>query len=256
MRCVASGLGLASAITVDSCTPSHWTSIFDQVVTQWKSLVSLHWGRARKSFKECLTGSSTAPSTISSHLEILTSGWRPRSSTGQPLVTVWPSGSFGMPWRFGGPRPSGRASAAAGVSFILPWKRSRSFMRASTIRLSFSSMERLYARTAGRVAASSKCTVVSRCSVQVAPTCFPLYPPAPPMRLPILNGEDKFHDECGVFGVFGHAEASNLAYLGIHALQHRGQESAGIASWDGAQIQLHKAMGLVADVFEDRKSTR
>jgi len=68
------------------------------------------------------------------------------------------------------------------------------------------------------------------------------------MRLPILS-EDKFHDECGVFGVFGHAEASNLAYLGIHALQHRGQESAGIASWDGATIHLHKAMGLVADIF-------
>ena len=72
------------------------------------------------------------------------------------------------------------------------------------------------------------------------------------MPLPILNGEDKFHDECGVFGVFGHAEASNLAYLGIHALQHRGQESAGIASWDGAQIQLHKAMGLVADIFDQQ----
>ena len=69
-----------------------------------------------------------------------------------------------------------------------------------------------------------------------------------PMRLPILS-EDKFHDECGVFGVFGHPEASNLAYLGIHALQHRGQESAGIASWDGATVHLHKAMGLVADIF-------
>ena len=50
------------------------------------------------------------------------------------------------------------------------------------------------------------------------------------MRLPVLPTDDKFHDECGVFGVFGHPEASNLAYLGIHALQHRGQESAGIAS--------------------------
>src|SRR5467141_4339294 len=250
MRCVASGLGLASAITVDSCTPSHWTSIFDQVVTQWKSLVSLTWGRARKSFQESLTGSSTAPSTISSHLEILTSGWRPRSSTGQPLVTVWPSGSFGIPWRFGGPRPSGRASAAAGVSFILPWKRSRSFMRASTIRLSFSSMERLYARTAGRVAASPECTVIPRCSVRVAPARLSLYPPAPPMRLPILNGEDKFHDECGVFGVFGHAEASNLAYLGIHALQHRGQESAGIVSSDGKELYVHRAMGEVEEIFQ------
>src|SRR6267142_2312219 len=206
----------------------------------------------------CSTGSGLPSAVWTSSTSSLSA-----SSSGR--LVVYPSyacvmrcvaSGFGMAWRFGGPRPSGRASAAAGVSFILPWKRSRSFMRASTIRLSFSSMERLYARTAGRVAASSKCTVVSRCSVQVAPTCFPLYPPAPPMRLPILNGEDKFHDECGVFGVFGHAEASNLAYLGIHALQHRGQESAGIASWDGAQIQLHKAMGLVADVFEDRKSTR
>jgi len=72
------------------------------------------------------------------------------------------------------------------------------------------------------------------------------------MRLPILNEDDKFHDECGVFGVFGHAEAANLAYLGIHALQHRGQESAGIASWDGSQIHLHKAMGLVADIFDQQ----
>jgi amidophosphoribosyltransferase len=72
------------------------------------------------------------------------------------------------------------------------------------------------------------------------------------MRLPILQDDDKFHDECGVFGVFGHAEAANLAYLGIHALQHRGQESAGIASWDGSQIHLHKAMGLVADIFDQQ----
>jgi len=42
--------------------------------------------------------------------------------------------------------------------------------------------------------------------------------------------DDHFHDECGVFGVFGHPEAANLAYLGLYALQHRGQESAGIVS--------------------------
>src|SRR4051812_42318064 len=54
---------------------------------------------------------------------------------------------------------------------------------------------------------------------------------------------------CGIFGVFGHPEAANLSYLGIHALQHRGQESAGIASWDGSVIHVHKAMGLVADIF-------
>jgi amidophosphoribosyltransferase len=61
--------------------------------------------------------------------------------------------------------------------------------------------------------------------------------------------DDKFHDECGVFGVFGHPEAANLTYLGIHALQHRGQESAGIAALDAGKIQVHKAMGLVADIF-------
>jgi hypothetical protein len=44
---------------------------------------------------------------------------------------------------------------------------------------------------------------------------------------------DKFKDECGVFGIFGHPEAANLTYLGLYALQHRGQESAGIATADG-----------------------
>ena len=72
------------------------------------------------------------------------------------------------------------------------------------------------------------------------------------MKLKVLRDpvdDDKFHDECGVFGVFGHPEAANLTYLGIHALQHRGQESAGIAALDGGKIQVHKAMGLVADIF-------
>jgi amidophosphoribosyltransferase len=61
---------------------------------------------------------------------------------------------------------------------------------------------------------------------------------------------DKFREECGVFGIFGHAEASNLAYLGLYALQHRGQESAGIAASDGAQIRVSKAMGYVNEVFD------
>jgi amidophosphoribosyltransferase len=60
---------------------------------------------------------------------------------------------------------------------------------------------------------------------------------------------DKFHDECGVFGIYGHSEAANLAYLGIYAMQHRGQESAGIAASDGHQVRVAKAMGHVADVF-------
>ena len=54
---------------------------------------------------------------------------------------------------------------------------------------------------------------------------------------------------CGVFGIYGHPEAANLTYLGLHALQHRGQESAGIATSDGEQLYLHRAMGHVIDVF-------
>jgi amidophosphoribosyltransferase len=62
--------------------------------------------------------------------------------------------------------------------------------------------------------------------------------------------DDHFHDHCGVFGVFGHPEAAKLAYLGLHALQHRGQESAGIASTDGADLSIHKGMGLIEEVFK------
>src|SRR5580658_8351329 len=60
---------------------------------------------------------------------------------------------------------------------------------------------------------------------------------------------DKFHDECGVVAIAGNPEAANLAYLGLYALQHRGQESAGICSTDGRQIHCHKSMGHVADIF-------
>ena len=51
------------------------------------------------------------------------------------------------------------------------------------------------------------------------------------MTQKLAYADDRFHDECGVFGVFGHEEASKLTYLGLYALQHRGQESAGIVSW-------------------------
>ena len=60
---------------------------------------------------------------------------------------------------------------------------------------------------------------------------------------------DKLHEECGIFAVYGHPEAANLAHLGLHALQHRGQESAGIASCDGKTIHCHKSMGHVAEIF-------
>ena len=62
---------------------------------------------------------------------------------------------------------------------------------------------------------------------------------------------DKFREECGVFGIFGHTEAANLTYLGLYALQHRGQESAGIAASDGAQIRMSKAMGYVNEAFNE-----
>jgi amidophosphoribosyltransferase len=64
---------------------------------------------------------------------------------------------------------------------------------------------------------------------------------------------DKFKDECGVFGIFGHPEASNLTYLGLYALQHRGQESAGIATSDGTRVRLSVAMGEVAEAFNEDK---
>jgi amidophosphoribosyltransferase len=59
----------------------------------------------------------------------------------------------------------------------------------------------------------------------------------------------SWHDECGVFGVVGHPDAATLTYLGLHALQHRGQESAGIVTSDGQSLHMYKQMGLVADVF-------
>jgi amidophosphoribosyltransferase len=61
--------------------------------------------------------------------------------------------------------------------------------------------------------------------------------------------DDHFHDHCGVFGIFGHPEAAKMAYLGLYALQHRGQESAGIASTDGANIHVHKSLGHVQEIF-------
>ncbi len=65
----------------------------------------------------------------------------------------------------------------------------------------------------------------------------------------MLITSDKLHEECGVAAIYGHSEASKLAYLSLYALQHRGQESAGIASSNGERLELHKAMGLVSDIF-------
>ena len=71
-----------------------------------------------------------------------------------------------------------------------------------------------------------------------------------------ISSSDKFRDECGVFGIFGHAEAARLTYLGLYALQHRGQESCGVVSSDQTQLRSHRAMGLVSDVFDEEQLNR
>ncbi|MBX7255771.1 MAG: amidophosphoribosyltransferase [Candidatus Hydrogenedentes bacterium] len=67
-----------------------------------------------------------------------------------------------------------------------------------------------------------------------------------------LDG-DRLREECGVFGVFGHPDAATLTYLGLYALQHRGQEGAGIVVSDGGQLRGHRGVGLVADVFKPHR---
>lgn len=74
-------------------------------------------------------------------------------------------------------------------------------------------------------------------------------PVASPKGSPRAAGLDRFHEECGVVGVSGHPEASKVAYLALYALQHRGQESAGIVSRSGANMHQHRAMGLVTNIF-------
>src|SRR5687767_5903093 len=82
---------------------------------------------------------------------------------------------------------------------------------------------------------------VSRIRCGTAPVCARTAPDA----------DDKFHDECGVFGIYNHPEAAHLAYLGLYAQQHRGQESAGIAASNGKKMLHHKGMGQVAEVFPE-----
>jgi len=64
---------------------------------------------------------------------------------------------------------------------------------------------------------------------------------------------DHLHEECGVFGVYGHPDAAALAALGLHALQHRGQEAAGIVAYDGEQFSAHRGMGHVSDSFSSKE---
>src|SRR5271156_3736577 len=64
---------------------------------------------------------------------------------------------------------------------------------------------------------------------------------------------DHFHEECGVFGLYGHPDAAALTALGLHALQHRGQEAAGIVAYDGEQFSVHRGMGQVSDNFSSKE---
>ncbi len=74
------------------------------------------------------------------------------------------------------------------------------------------------------------------------------------MVTPSCGDADHFHDECGVFGVYGHPDAAALTALGLHALQHRGQEAAGIVAYDGEQFSAHRGMGLVGDNFSSKET--
>lgn len=69
---------------------------------------------------------------------------------------------------------------------------------------------------------------------------------------PLNADDDKLHDECGVFGVFGHPDAAALTVLGLHSLQHRGQEAAGIVTFDGVDFHTERHVGLVGDNFTGR----
>ncbi len=68
--------------------------------------------------------------------------------------------------------------------------------------------------------------------------------------------DDHFHEECGVFGVYNSPDASAHTALGLHALQHRGQEAAGITSFDGKQFYSHRALGLVGDNFNSAETIK
>ncbi|HWB51956.1 MAG TPA: amidophosphoribosyltransferase [Stellaceae bacterium] len=72
------------------------------------------------------------------------------------------------------------------------------------------------------------------------------------MVTPDCGDSDHFHDECGVFGIYGHPDAAALTALGLHALQHRGQEAAGIVTYDGEQFHAHRAMGHVGENFSSK----
>src|SRR3984885_14075117 len=80
----------------------------------------------------------------------------------------------------------------------------------------------------------------------------PIYRPDPFLTDSDLDG-DTLREECGVFGIFGHPDAAAITALGLHALQHRGQEAAGIVSFDGSRFHSERRLGLVGDAFSRRE---
>ena len=71
----------------------------------------------------------------------------------------------------------------------------------------------------------------------------------------VLDDGDRLREECGVFGIFGHPDAAAITALGLHALQHRGQEAAGIVSFDGQRFYSERRLGLVGDTWRERGSS-
>ena len=73
--------------------------------------------------------------------------------------------------------------------------------------------------------------------------------PGPASRMIAAEDDDHPKEECGLFGIYGMVDAAALTTLGLHALQHRGQEAAGIVAYDGEQFHSHRALGLIGDHF-------
>src|SRR5258705_8778118 len=74
----------------------------------------------------------------------------------------------------------------------------------------------------------------------------------PEQDLDLELNADRLREECGVFGIYGHPDAAAITALGLHALQHRGQEAAGIVSYDGKRFHSERRLGLVGDTFSRR----
>ncbi|HPO13912.1 MAG TPA: amidophosphoribosyltransferase [Candidatus Hydrogenedentes bacterium] len=83
-----------------------------------------------------------------------------------------------------------------------------------------------------------------------------MLPPYASQKFEDHGSEDTIREECGVFGIYGHPEAAKLTYLGLYALQHRGQEGAGIVCADNGVLTAHRGVGLVNDVFRPHKLAR